>query len=306
MDRRHEPPLPAPRRRPRRARDGAGVRPPPVVTPRRVPRVRAAPRRRPDDLPGALHGRRRGAGHRPARAVAQRGGGAGHPALQVLAAAVQRDADLRPRRRPPGRAAARPGAHDRGQRHAAHLGGTAGAARPGLGDQPGGQDRDDVGRPVPDPDVDDRLLDDPRPPAPGARRRQRDAVGRAAADDAGAGPPRRHAAARREPRPGHGDDGGGGGLGAAPARQGLDHRPRRHRGDAQPAPERAQRPADRHPGGPGPGAHRDRAGAWTRPRRRRTGAGPRRRPSSASGTSRTWWRTTSRCSATAPSTANSA
>ena len=68
--------------------------------------------------------------------------GAGHPAVEVVADAVQRRADLRPGRGPDRGPPARAGADDGGQRDAAHLGRATGDARAGLGDQPGGQDRD--------------------------------------------------------------------------------------------------------------------------------------------------------------------
>ena len=61
----------------------------------------------------------------------------------------------------------------------ADLGRAAGHAAAALVDQPGDEDRHLVGRRVGDRPVDDRVLEDPGPPAAGARRGQRGDLGRA-------------------------------------------------------------------------------------------------------------------------------
>ena len=103
---------------------------------------------------------------------------------------------------------------------------------------------------------------------------------RAAADDDGAGRAGRSwQQQRRQPRPGHGGHRGRGGLRAAQVLHRLGHRHRRLRRDAQPAAQRPQRAADRHPGRPRPGAASTTATATAR---------------SALGDVARSWRTTSR------------
>ena len=72
LDRRIEPEVPLPRRRPGRGDDGLRRRAAARHAGRCLPRVRAADGRDPDRLPRALRRRGRGAGHRPAGAGAQR------------------------------------------------------------------------------------------------------------------------------------------------------------------------------------------------------------------------------------------
>ena len=60
-----------------------------------------------------------------------------------------------------------------GHARPAHLGEPAVPDPAALGHEPGDEDRAVVGSSVDDPDVDDRVLEDPGPPAPGPRRGQR-------------------------------------------------------------------------------------------------------------------------------------
>ena len=173
-----------------------------------LPRVRAAAGGDPDHRARKLFERGRGAHHRPPRGPAERDRGSPRHAVEVGRPAVVDPADLRTRH---GRAAcppARRGTHRAGDRHAANVGQPAVHDAGAVLDQPHHEDRPHVRRRESDRPVDDRLLEDPRPPAAGPRCCAGRHLGRAAPT---AARPRRPGEARRIRRAAPGGDGRRGG-----------------------------------------------------------------------------------------------